>query len=92
MHIDEQTAEKWQRLAHLWREATERLGTIRLELLTELHVTEGRAIQEAERALEAVQGNAYMFSPQPEWTGGDPCELENHKIRPPHIVNAAPLA
>lgn len=90
-YIDEETAAKWRRLARLWREASQRLETIRLELLTELNVTEGRAIEEAEQAIDAVKGNCYMFTPQSEWTGGDSEVAENHKIRPPHIVNSPSL-
>ncbi|MAG28102.1 hypothetical protein CMI47_21460 [Candidatus Pacearchaeota archaeon] len=90
-HIDTETAEKWQRLATLWREAHERLEMIRLELLTELHVTEGRALQEIGMALDATSGNAYMFTPQSEWTGGDSSQAENFKWRAPHVVKAPTL-
>lgn len=89
--IDTATADQWHRLSNLWREASERLEQIRLELLTELNITEGRAVEEIEGALEAVQGNAYMFAPQSEWTGGDSSDPNNFKWNAPHITTAPSL-
>jgi|ETNvirnome_2_300_1030623.scaffolds.fasta_scaffold148832_1 hypothetical protein len=85
-YIDEATADKWARLSILWREASERLETIRLELLTELHVAEGKPLDVTNAAIDAVSGNAYMFHPQPEWTGGDSSDPKNTKFRKPHIA------
>jgi len=86
MRIDDTTADKWQRLATLWREANSNLEQIRLELLTELHITEGKPLEVVEEALNATNGQAYMFTPQSEWTGGDSSDPKNFKFRQPHIM------
>jgi hypothetical protein len=85
--IDTATADKWHRLATFWREVNERLEQIRLELLTDLEITEGRPLEEVDAALSACNGNAYMFAPQSEWTGGDSSDPVNFKWRAPHILN-----
>lgn len=86
IHIDRKTADKWQKIATLFRTASDAMGQAELILKLELNITEGRAVQEVERAIEALGGNAYMFTPQSEWTDG-----ENFKTRPPHIVNSPAL-
>ena len=90
-HITTEQADSWHRIATMFRTATESLEQARLELLTQLEVTEGRPLQEIERGLNALSGNAYMFTPQSEWLGGDSSDPKNFKFRPPHITKSSPL-
>jgi len=87
MRIDQTTAEKWQRLSSLWREANNTLEQIQLELLTEIGLSGScKAIVAVEKALQATNGQAYMFTPQSEWMGGDSSDPKNFKFRQPHIM------
>jgi hypothetical protein len=86
-HIDNETAEKWAKAAALWRQASKDIEAVRVILLCELGQTEGKPIQVTETALEALNGQSYMFTPQTEWMGGDSHLDKNFKFRKPHILN-----
>ena len=85
-HIDKDTADKWSKCADLWRTASTALADIELILLLEFSHTDGKAIDAVNKAIDAVSGQAYMFTPQPEWIGGDSADPKNHKTRLPHIA------
>jgi hypothetical protein len=85
-HIDNETAEKWSRAAALWRQAKADIEAVRVILLSELDQTDGKAVKVTETALDALNGQAYMFTPQTEWMGGDSMLDKNFKFRKPHIL------
>ena len=87
VHIDKNTADKWQKIATRLGQIAELASECELILLMELDARPPQhALQVLEDIQEAVNGQAYMFTPQSEWIGGD-----NFKVRQPHIVNAEPL-
>jgi len=85
-HIDTETADKWHKCAELWKTASDALHQIELILLLDLNMLENPASDAVRKAIDAVEGQAYMFTPQPEWVGGDSSDPKNYKFRPPHIV------
>ena len=86
IHIDEKTADKWQKIASLLKTAKKAVDEAASILLLELGVAEGAATTTIREAQDALAGQSYMFTPQSEWTGGDSMLSENFKWRKPHIT------
>lgn len=85
-HIDEKTADKWQKIATLLKTAKEAVDEAAVALLTELNIAEGAATIAIQEAQDALAGHSYLFTPQSEWTGGDSTLSKNFKWRKPHIT------
>lgn len=85
-YLSKSEEKEWQELADLWRVATSAVEEIQLKLMLDMGITHGPAMNAVSAARDCLAGNAYMFTPQPEWTGGDSMLDENYKIRAPHIM------
>ena len=85
-NISEADAARWQRLADMFRTAEKALADAPLVLMDLGAPMDGGAYEALRRAEEALRGQAYMFTPQPEWTGGDSLDPANFRIRAPHIA------
>jgi hypothetical protein len=84
--IDDKQAEHWSDIASKLRQISELIGQCQLTMLLKLHITEGKALQAIDNIAEAANGQAYMFTPQTEWTGGDSSNPKNFKPTLPHIA------
>ena len=91
-HIDEKTADKWQKIASLLKTAKQAVDEAAVTLLAELNITKGAATTAIQEAQDALAGHSYLFTPQSEWTGGDSTLSENFRWRKPHIANVKPTA
>lgn len=83
--INGQTADQWAKCAALWRIATQALDDMEVLLLLEMGQTDGKPMDVLSKAIDSVSGNSYMFTPQPEWTGGDSADPKNTVYVEPHI-------
>jgi hypothetical protein len=83
--MNEHETKLWQSCANSWKDASIALENVRMILMLQLEET-GKPLEILEKAIDAVNGQAYMFTPQTEWTGGDPTDPKNFKINPPHIA------
>ena len=87
IHIDTDAADRWLHCSNLLREASERIAEVRNTLMLKLFVVEGPPMEVIEAVEAAISGQACMFAPQSEWTGGDSAIASNFKWRKPHIAN-----
>jgi len=85
--IDRYEAEHWRECVNDWKAAEAAIESIRMRLLLNMNIAEGKALEAAERALDAIKGQAYMFSPQSEWRGGPSDDPANFCYRKPHIAS-----
>lgn len=86
IRIEQTEVDNWLKCSKLWKLAEDTLATIEQTLLLEMHQTDGKAVEAIDKAMEAVNGNAYMFTPQTEWIGGDSGDENNHVATLPHIA------
>ena len=84
-YIDDETAKKWRLIADKWKQANCLLLDIRLELMRDIGVTSGKAMEKTNKAIRET-AVSYEFTPQSEWMGGDSLDSDNFKYRPPHIM------
>ncbi len=84
-YIDSEMADKWRSIADKWKQANCLLLDIRLELLRDIGVRSGPAIETVNRAIRET-ALSYEYTPQSEWTGGDSLDPNNFKYRFPHIM------
>ncbi len=87
IHIDQSTADKWQKIADLLKTAKEAVDEASASLMIDLGITGGAASTAVHEAQDALSGQSYMFTPQSEWMGGDSTLFTNFKWRKPHIAN-----
>lgn len=85
MRIDKKTADCWSQLAAKLKQISELADQCELILLLRLNGEE-KPLKVIRNILDAVNGQAYMFTPQTEWTGGDPSDSNNYKCNLPHIA------
>lgn len=90
--ITREQAEQWEHLATLWKQASATLSEIEQCLMLEMGIVAGNPLDAIRKALDATNGQSYMFTPQSEWTGGDSMNPKNFKFRPPHIINGYALS
>lgn len=79
----------WSTIADKLDKASKLVNDCMMILMLDLAVFKGRPYQALEEAQESLNGLAYQFTPQSEWTGGPP-EANNYKIRLPHIAKDLP--
>ena len=83
--IDKETENNWRDIAGLIKKAHAALENARRILLLDMGET-GRPLDRINNAIESVQGEAYMFTPQTEWLGGDSLDDSNHVATLPYIA------
>lgn len=86
--IDEQTADQWAECAKLWKTAEQALSDLEALMHLNMGQISGKPIEAVNKAIECVHGNAYMFTPQSEWVGGDESDPRNTVYVEPHICRS----
>ena len=84
--IDEKQYKSWSIIAGKLRQISELIGDCEVILMLDLKIVEGKAFERIQDIIEAVNGQAYMFSPQSLWTGGDSMDGRNFIPTLPHIA------
>lgn len=83
--ITNEVAEHWSEIAQRLREASRLVGEAQVILMTKLGHVKGNAFDKLNACEEALNGQAYMFTPQSEWLGGDSSNPANFAFRRPHV-------
>ncbi len=68
--MDKEQEKQWQQCADLWAIASKALEEIEVILLIQLKQT-GKPAKVVSAAIDAVSGQAYMFTPQSTWIGAE---------------------
>lgn len=77
------TTEQWLLAEKELREIDETLSNQFLLLITN---GELKAANRISAVQDVLNGLAYLFHPQEEWTGGDSSDPKNFRVNPPHIA------
>lgn len=85
-HITDEEAAHWSAIARKLQQISSLVSEAQLILFKDLGVLDGRPYDALQAIEDAAGGQAYMFTPQPEWMGGDTREGKDDKIRPPHVA------
>ena len=84
--IDEKQAKYWGIISGKLEKMSSLIHECELILMLDLKITEGKPFDKIKDIIYAVSGQAYMFMPQSQWTGGNSLEGKNFSETLPHIA------